>query len=110
MVVVVVVVLVDVVDVDVLVVEVLVVDVVDVDVLEIIWGTVVVVAGCVDVTTMVVGRASVVSRPSDWAVELQAVNAPANKRSSVLARRSDTQRTVAPRPWHATAPVVPSPQ
>jgi hypothetical protein len=57
-----VVVLVDVVDVDVLVVDV--VEVVDVEV-EVVWGTVVVVAGCVDVTTMMVGRASVVSRPSD---------------------------------------------
>jgi hypothetical protein len=100
-----VVVLVDVVVVDVVVVDVLVdVDVVEVEVVEVVWGTVVVVAGCVDVTTIVVGRAWVVSRPSDCAVELQAVNAPANKRSSVLARRSATQRTVAPRQCRATAP------
>jgi hypothetical protein len=67
---VVVVVLVDVVDVDVLVVEVVEVVVVEVvvlevDVLDLVWGTVVVVAGCVEVTTTVIGRASVVSRPSD---------------------------------------------
>jgi hypothetical protein len=55
---VVVVVLVDVVDVDVLVVDV-------VEVLEVVWSAVVVVAGCVEVTTMEVGRGSVVSRPSD---------------------------------------------
>jgi hypothetical protein len=89
-------------EVDVLEVDVLEVDVVEVDVLEVIRGTVVVVAGCVEVTT--IGRAWVVARPSDCAVELQAVNAPATKRSSVLARRSATQRTVAPRPRRATAP------
>ena len=48
-------------------VEVVVVEVVvlEVDVLDLVWGTVVVVAGCVEVTTTVIGRASVVSRPSD---------------------------------------------
>ena len=93
--------------VDVLVVDVLVVDVLDevdeVDVVEVDGGAVVV-GGCVDVTTIVVGRASVVSRPSDCTVELHAVNAPANNRSSVLARRSDTQRTVAPISRNAMAP------
>ena len=108
----VVVVVVDVVVVDVLVVDVLVVDVldevdgVDVDGVNVAGGTVVVVAaGCADVTTIVVGRASVVSRPSDCTVELHAVNAPANNRSSVLARRSDTQRTVAPISRNAMAPL-----
>ena len=118
----VVVVVVDVLVVDVLVVDVLVVDVLDevdvdvldvvgVDVVEVVGGTLVVVAGCVDVTTIVVGRASVVSRPSDCTVELHAVNAPANNRSSVLARRSDTQRTVAPISRNAMAPLhgLPSP-
>ena len=105
--------------VDVLVVDVLVVDVlddvdvvvVDVEAVDVVGGTVVVVAGCAGVTTIVVGRASVVSRPSDCTVELHAVNAPANNRSSVLARRSDTQPTVAPIPRNAMAPVrdLPSP-
>jgi hypothetical protein len=118
-VVVVVVVVVDVVVVDVLVVDVLVVDVLDVVDVDVVGGevveasgcTVVVVGGCVDVTTIVVGRASVVSRPSDCTVELHAVNAPANNRSSVLARRSDTQRTVAPISRNAMAPLrgLPSP-
>ena len=114
MVVVVLVVEVDVDVVDVLVVDVLDevdVDVVGVDVVEVSGGTVVVVGGGVDVTTIVVGRASVVSRPSDCTVELHAVNAPANNRSSVLARRSDTQRTVAPISRNAMAPLrgLPSP-
>ena len=117
----VVVVVVDVVVVDVLVVDVLVVDVLDevdevdvveVDGVDVVGGTVVVVAaGCADVTTIVVGCASVVSRPSDCTVELHAVNTPANNRSSVLARRSDTQRTVAPISRNAMAPLhgLPSP-
>jgi hypothetical protein len=111
-VVVVVVVVVDVLVVDVLgEVDVVDVDVVGVDVVEVDGGTVLVVGGCVDVTTIVVGRASVVSRPSDCTVELHAVNAPANNRSSVLARRSDTQRTVAPISRNAMAPLrgLPSP-
>jgi hypothetical protein len=114
-VVVLVVVLVDVLVVDVLVVDVLddvvEVDVVTVGAVDVVGGTVVVVAGCAGVTTIVVGRASVVSRPSDCTVELHAVNAPANNRNSVLARRSDTQPTVAPIPRNAMAPVrdLPSP-
>jgi hypothetical protein len=57
-------------------------------------------------TVVVVARAAVASGPSDRAVELQAVNAPATKRRSVLARRSDTQLRVAPQPRPATAPLA----
>jgi len=60
----------------------------------------------VTTTVVVVTRAAVPSRPSDRAVELQAVNAPASKRRSVLARRSDTQLRVAPQPRPATAPLA----